>query len=235
MRLIAFLSLLSSLSLSLADTPASAEGALEQTGVKPPAHVREELQARSFVGTWSLSDEKNDVFDVVLHEDGSARSNWAKGSHGAEGEGGRWRLYGQGVRIDYDDGWVDIIRMAPTGFEQLSYSPDTPLTGPWSNHGKAVRLGAPLVEWVGVYQLTRVGNGKPYAVALQSDGQAFKAIDEDTRGLWSQQGDSVRIHWVDGWYDEIHRATDGSLEQRSWEPGQSRSGPPGAKSGATRR
>jgi len=210
--------------------PTGQDGPGEQARSKP----RTEIQPEAFIGVWSLSDEQNDAFDVVLGEDGSARSNWAKGANGAEGEGGRWRLYGQGVRIDYDDGWTDIIRVAAAGFEQVSYSPETPLTGPWSNHGKAVRLEGPSAEWVGVYRLGIATDGKTFSVALQSDGQAFKTVDEDRRGLWSLHGNAVKIHWIDGWYDELHRDANGKLEQRSWKPGQARGEAPSASSDATR-
>ncbi|MBM4226829.1 MAG: hypothetical protein FJ164_03620 [Gammaproteobacteria bacterium] len=210
--------------------PAGQNGPVEQAGNS----ARTELKPEAFIGTWSLSDEQNDVFDVVLGADGSARSNWVKGARGAEGEGGRWKLYGQGVRIDYDDGWTDIIRVAATGFQQVSYSPETPLTGPWSNHGKAVRLEGPSAEWVGVYHMNSATKGKAFSVALQSDGQAFKTIGEDRRGLWSLMEGALQIHWIDGWYDELHRSANGRLEQRSWKPGQARSETPSASAEATR-
>jgi len=222
------------LAQSTSPTPPPGRGVIEQATMTTLPRGGEDVPASAFVGTWSLSDEQNDVFDVVLDADGSARSNWAKGTHGAEGEGGRWSLYGHGIRIDYDDGWIDMIRFGPVGFEQVSYSPETPLAGPWSNHGKAVRLEVPLAEWVGVYGLTNVTDGKPFAIALQSDGQSFKTINEDKRGLWSIRGEVAEIRWADGWHDEIRRSADGSLEQRSWKPGQPRSEPPIVTPGATR-
>lgn len=227
------LSLLSPLPL-FAEGPHPAPAGQDDPGEQARSKARTEVQPEAFIGAWSLSDEQNDAFDVVLHADGSARSNWAKGANGAEGEGGRWRLYGQGVRIDYDDGWTDIIRVAAAGFEQVSYSPGTPLTGPWSNHGKAVRGEGALAKWVGVYRLGSATDGKTFSVALQSDGQAFRTRGADKRGLWSIKDDAAQIHWVDGGYDEFHRRADGTLEERCWKPGQSRSDAPSAKSDVTR-
>lgn len=211
--------------------PPPQRGVIESAALTTLPRGGEDVRAAMFVGTWALSDEQNDVFDVVLREDGSARSNWVKGDHGAEGEGGRWRLYGAGVRIDYDDGWIDVIRLGAAGFEQVSYSPDTPLAGPWSNAGKAVRVEGPLAAWAGVYRATSADGGTPFAIAIQSDGQAFKSIHDEKRGLWTARGDSAEIAWLDGWIDELHRAGDGRLEQRSWRPGQARSEPPAVATG----
>ncbi len=172
----------------------------------------------TFLGTWSLTDEQNELFNVTLFEDGTARTNWTKGPNGAVGESGRWSIYGLGVRVDYDDGWIDIIRYGPNGFEQVSYSPTTPVDGPWTNGGKAVRPAEDLAPFVGVFSLID-NEGEPFAVALQSNGLCFKSIDREHRGLWSVGDGCAEIRWLDGWTDQLHRLEEDRWEQRTWAPG----------------
>lgn len=210
---------------SSAPTPPPGRGVIESAAMTTMPRGGEDVRAAMFVGTWALTDEQNDLFNVTLFPDSSARSNWTKGSRGAEGEGGRWTLYGQGVRIDYDDGWIDVVRVGPRGFEQVSYSPETPIAGPWTNGGKAVRVEGELAEYVGVYRVIAAENEEPFAIALQSDGQAFKTIDDEKRGLWRVRDGLAEIEWINGWVDEIKRLDDG-FEQRTWKPGQARSESP---------
>lgn len=228
MRLIETVLLLVSsplLAQSTSPTPPPGRGVIEQAALTTLPRGGEDVQASAFVGAWALSDEQNAVFDAVLFEDGTVRTTWVKGSHGAEGEGGRWRIYGNGVRLDYDDGWIDVIRIGELGFEQVSYSPETPLDGAWSNHGKAVRIEGAVAPFVGVYRLV-AQDGAPFAVALRSDGAAFKSIDADQRGLWRVRDGAAEILWADGWVNEIRLLPDGGVFQLAWPPDRPRTDAP---------
>ncbi|MDA0974970.1 MAG: hypothetical protein O2927_03295 [Planctomycetota bacterium] len=178
----------------------------------------EDVPDSMFVGVWALTDEHNDLFDVRLDADGGARSNWVKSDAGAEGESARWSRFGSGVRIDYDDGWIDVIRICEQGFEQVSYAPGTPISGPWTNGGKAVRVEGEATPFVGVFRLLD-HTGAPFAVSLQSNGLAFKTINEDHRGVWSIEDGAASIRWTDGWNNVIRSTPDGGFEQLSWAPG----------------
>ena len=211
----------------VAPVPAPSRGVIDPAALTTMPRGGEDVRAAIFVGTWSLTDEQNDLFNVTLFPDGAARSNWTKGSRGAEGEGGRWTLYGNGVRIDYDDGWIDVVRLGARGFEQVSYAPDTPIAGPWDNGGKAVRVEGDLAEFTGVFRLVNVDDGKPFAVSLQSNGQAFKTINDEKRGLWRIRDGAAEIEWLNGWVDVIRRV-EGGFEKLAWHPGQPRSEVPAA-------
>lgn len=220
------LPLLTSIAIAQQDAPAPSappsRGVIESAALTTMPRGGEDVRAAMFLGTWALTDEQNDLFNVTLFEGGAARSNWVKGSRGAEGESGRWSLFGQGVRIDYDDGWIDVIRVGPAGFEQVSYSPETPLAGPWTNGGKAVRVEGDLAEFTGVFRLVNVDDGKPFAVSLQSSGRAFKTINDEKRGLWRIRDGAAEIEWLNGWVDVI-RPVEGGFEKLAWRPGQPRS------------
>ncbi len=210
----------------LASPPAS-RGVIAEAALTTMPRGGEDVRAAMFLGTWALTDEQNDLFNITLFEGGAARSNWVKGSRGAEGESGRWSLFGNGVRIDYDDGWIDVVRLGAQGFEQASYSPETSISGPWTNGGKAVRVEGDLAEFTGVFRLVNVDDGKPFAVSLQSNGQAFKTINDEKRGLWRIRDGAAEIEWLNGWVDVIRRV-EGGFEKLAWHPGQPRSEVPAA-------
>ena len=82
-------------------------------------------------GTWALTDERNQTFNVILREDGSATSTWSRGMDGAKGEQGGWSIRDGVLFVRWTDGWLDTIRVGRFGFEKFSYEPsdrdsDTP-------------------------------------------------------------------------------------------------------------
>jgi hypothetical protein len=194
----------------------------------------EEVPVATFEGVWTLTDAVNHAFDVVLFPGGAARSNWSKGPAGARGEWGRWRPYGSGVRIDYDNGWIDLIRIGTDGFEQVSYSPDRPLAGAPSASGRAVRTPAEIATLVGVFELRMEQDGSPFCVAVQSSGLAYKTLPGLPMGTWTLDGGAAVIRWADGWTDAFRPLEGGRVEQRTWKPGRSVLDPPDAVGSARR-
>lgn len=95
---------------------------------------------RRLLGTWALTDNDNLLFNLLLRPDGSALT--AAGSRGPRSEAsgrlhaddlmevGRWRGWGNGVRVDYSDGWTDTILVSPGGPIQWSWQPGSDRSGP---------------------------------------------------------------------------------------------------------
>jgi hypothetical protein len=189
----------------------------------------EAVDAAPFEGVWTLVDASSHAFDVVLFRGGAARSNWSKGPAGARGEWGRWRVYGNGVRVDYDSGWIDLIRFGAAGFEQVSFAPDRPLAGPPSAMGRAVRTAAEVAPFVGVFELHLEQDDSPFYVAVQSNGLAFKTIPGLPSGTWTLDGGEAVIRWADGWTDAIRPVEGVRVQQRTWTPGRSVLDPPDAE------
>ncbi len=223
------------LSLASAQDPAPPPrgGVLEAAALVTTPRGGEDVPDSMFVGVWALTDAENDLFNVRLLPGGDARSNWVKSDAGAEGESGRWSRFGSGARIDYDDGWIDVIRICEQGFEKVSYAPGTPISGPWTSGGKAIRVEGEAAPFVGVFALLD-HEGEPFAVSLQSNGLAFKTIDEDHRGVWSIEDGAASIRWTDGWNNVIRPTPDGGFEQLSWAPGVARTEPPHVDRGIER-
>ena len=103
-------------------------------------------------GTWALTDERNQTFNVILREDGSATSTWSRGMDGAKGEQGGWSIREGVLYVRWTDGWLDTIRVGRYGFEKFSYEPsdregDTP-----SSFGQAVKITDDSEKWVGVWR-----------------------------------------------------------------------------------
>jgi len=199
-----------------------------------------EPNPRRLLGTWALTDNDNLLFNLLLRPDGSALT--ATGSQGprplAAGtmpaaelmEQGRWKGWGNGVRIDYADGWTDTILMAPGGPIQWSWAPGSNRDEPPTNTGKAVRLTGPQAGWVGVYRFAPTQSDKPpYITSLLSSGRAINSIDAIAAGSWRQENAHLVIDWASGWRTAIERATPPEVGQsfvvRHWAPGLDRKGP----------
>jgi hypothetical protein len=173
------------------------------------------------VGSWTLTDDENTTFDVVLAESGVASSNWSKGPTGAQGEIGTWSLRDDCIVAEYEDGWCDTIFRNEQGkMSKRSYAPGVARTGAPSNTGQAVRTPAAYASWVGVYETPMAQSrvGRQFYVAIQSSHVAWKTADEVRVGSWWIEGGWLRVRWADGWFDEF-RPLAGKIEVRSWKPG----------------
>jgi len=97
--------------------------AYRANAAEPAVEARQ--QSQRYAGVWALVDNANNLFNVRLRPNGGAIST--AGSEGAPlagsgplrsaqlSEQGRWRPWGNGVRIDYADGWTDALLMGPSG------------------------------------------------------------------------------------------------------------------------
>ena len=177
--------------------------------------------AADAAGSWTLVDDENVTFDVVLAADGGAVSNWSKGPHGARGESGHWVMADGRIVIDYVDGWRDVILRKPTGeLAKRSWGPGVARDAAPSNFGQAVRTPASYASWIGVYELpvAQSTTGEKFAIAIQSSHVAWKSIDEVKVGCWWIADGFLRIRWANGWCDELH-TLGADYEVRSWKPG----------------
>jgi len=146
-------------------------------------------------------------------------------------EVGHWRGWGNGVRIDCSDGWIDTILVAPGGPIQWSWVPGSDRHQPPTNTGKAVRLTVPEALWVGVYRFSPAqGDRLPYIASRLSSGRAINSIDTISAGAWRQEAVHQVIDWASGWRITIARATPPdpgqSFAMRHWAPGVDRQAPP---------
>ncbi len=199
----------------------------------------QQQQRQRFTGVWALSDNANNLFNVRLSADGRAVS-----TSGVDGvplggsshlrasqlfEQGRWIPWGNGVRIDYDDGWSDAILTGPAGPQQWSWAPGASRLGPPSNHGKAVQLGGAMAAAVGVYRIQPAQADRPVTtVSLMSNGLAFNAIDAQAGGTWRLENGEVEITWSSGWLTRFEPKAKGTLQVSIWAPTQRHPAPPTA-------
>lgn len=199
----------------------------------------QQQQRQRFQGVWALSDNANNLFNVRLSADGGAVS-----TSGVDGvplggsqhlrsnqlyEQGRWQPWGNGVRIDYSDGWSDAIVTGPAGLEQWSWAPGASRLGPPSNHGKAVQLRGAMAAAVGVYRIQPAQADQPVTtVSLMSNGLAFNAIDAQAGGTWRLENAEVEITWSSGWLTRFEPKAEGPLQVQIWEPAKRHPSPPTA-------
>ena len=201
--------------------------------------------ARRYLGVWALSDNANYLFNVRLSADGRAISTWGVKTMPQVGqlpadtgaplrpgqlfEQGRWQVWGNGVRIDYADGWSDWLLVGPSGPSQYSWAPGSDRLAPPENFAKAVKLSGLEAEVVGVYRLTPTQSDKPpYTAVLLSSGQAFNSIDALPSGSWRVSGGNVVIDWLSGWRTMLIGSSGVQRRVEHWAPGANRQGPPSA-------
>jgi hypothetical protein len=219
--------------------PASAMSSSAVPARATPSQGQARQQGQLFVGVWALVDNANNLFNVRLRPDGRATS-----TSGIEGtpmagsgslrleqlsEQGRWSSWGNGVRIDYADGWTDALLMGPGGLVQWSWEPGADRLQPPSNSGKAVRIDGPMAQVVGVYSFQPAQvNLPPYSASLLSNGLAFNTIDRSAGGAWRLEGGRVMIDWISGWHTSFEPREQGPLAVSHWRPGADPAGAPTA-------
>lgn len=207
-------------------------GAAELAPAQPTAELRQ--QSQRYLGVWALVDNANNLFNVRLRPDGRATSTVGVEGAPLAGSGalrvaqlseqGRWRPWGNGVRIDYADGWTDALLVGPAGPLQWSWEPGADRIEPPSNHGKAVRLDGPAAAVVGLYSFQPTQPGLPaYTASLLSNGLAFNTIDQRSGGAWRLEAGRVVIDWLSGWRTSFVLRDQALLEVSHWQPGADRS------------
>ena len=217
-------------------TPTAALAQAEAKGQSTAAQKAVEPDTRSFIGTWALTDNRNNLFNVRLFPGGKAVST--VGVEGVPSAGatrlspnemrelGRWQAWGNGVRIDYGDGWTDWIYVGPQGLSHAAWQPGQSRGSVPFNFGPAVKLSGAEAQVVGVYSFPPAQSElKPYTATLLSNGQAFNAIDNRAGGVWALNGSTVVIDWISGWRTTLSIDPATPLQLRHWAPGADRNGP----------
>lgn len=245
-----------SLALSLLLTGCSALTALPVAALAAPAApVPSRLGAvpadgadadpRRLMGVWSLADNANVLFNLRLEADGQATTAAASRGPRTEAAGaftaadllerGRWRPWGNGLRVDYSSGWTDTLLLGPAGMVQWSWAPGADRNAAPTNAGKAVRLEPALADVVGVYRIMPASAAQPpWLVSLLSDGRAANTLDGDGRGNWSRRGDALVIDWVSGRRTRLLLRGPAPLRAELWSVGANRDGAPSQVAAAVR-
>lgn len=203
---------------------------------RPAAAALGDADPRAFLGTWAITDRQNNLFNIRLAAGGKAVST--VGTAGVPSAGarrlsstqlrelGQWRPWGNGVRIDYSNGWTDWIYVDATGPTHASWPPGENRSSVPTNFGPAVKLTGTTAEVAGVYLFPPAQTElKPYTASLLSNGLAFNDIDSKASGVWRVDGRTVVIDWISGWRTTMSLEPSTALQLRHWAPGADRKGP----------
>lgn len=216
------LSLITVSVLLAAASPLVVGCATSGTGSMPAAGGMSREEA---VGTWSITDSDNELFNVIVAPDGSAVDTYWKGPDGAKGERGRWELVNGCLDIRYGSGWRDLISRSALGHRKVGYPPRlAPGTGSQdqpANEGSAVKVTGDRLPFVGIWTVPSGGETTHYEVtmALRSDGMAMKTCEAYDPGLWRVENGVATIVWADGWRSALERADSEEWSYRVWRPG----------------
>ena len=214
-------------------------------GAAAPATAQPNPDAsKAYLGVWALTDSNNNLFNVRVNAGGRAVSTIGTAGVPMAGVGrlsnaqfrelGRWQSWGNGVRVDYANGWSDWIYVSPSGLTHASWKPGQARSSIPTNFGTAVKLSGAAADAVGVYRFPPAqSERRPYTATLLSNGLAFNDIDAEAGGVWHLDGTSVVINWISGWRTTMSLAAGSRLQLRHWAPGSDRNGPPTAIRQAT--
>ncbi len=173
-------------------------------------------------GTWALSDNLNNGFNVVLSPGGSAFSTWGRANPAKPGETGSWRIEGGRIIIDFTSGWRDEIIPAADAFSaknaddpeapfiesddfvQESWAPGADRAAAPSNGGRAVKLKGAWINWVGLW--AEAGSSRMWA--FQSDNLVFGGEGNPAMGLWHVHADRVTVQWADARRSDLRVKSD---------------------------
>jgi hypothetical protein len=169
----------------------------------------------SYEGTWTVTDARGPVFDIIVFKNGQAVTNWVKGPAGARGERGYWRADPQRLTIVYTNGCTDIIQPAEGKFSYSRHEAGSALEAKPLVHAEAKRLESGQLALIGVWRLNQEPDGSHLYIALQSNGSAFSTINGTTTGKWKANESGAFCEWPDGWIDQIERGS-GGWQKRSW-------------------
>ncbi len=97
-------------------------------------------QKISYEGTWTVTDGRGSVFDVIAFTNGQAVTNWVKEPAGARGERGYWCAEHQRLTIVYTNGCTDVIQPAEGKFSYSRYEAGSALDAKRIVHAEARRL-----------------------------------------------------------------------------------------------
>lgn len=87
------------------------------------ADAGEDAAARHrFIGQWTVGDRGSNRFTFTFAEDGSA-TNTVDGGHGT------WSCVNGEARVNWDNGWHDIIRKVGNKYRKFAFVPGTGFDG----------------------------------------------------------------------------------------------------------
>jgi hypothetical protein len=195
-----------------APSPAASPPTVETQRATPQAVGERKI---SYEGTWTVTDARGPVFDIIVFKNGQAVTNWVKGPAGARGERGYWRSDQQRLTIVYTNGCTDIIQPAEDKFSYCRYEAGAALEAMPIVQAEARRLENSQLALIGVWRLNQEPDGSHLYIALQSNGRAFSTINGTTSGKWKANENGALCEWPDGWIDQIERST-GGWQKRSW-------------------
>lgn len=178
-----------------------------------PVSYLPNLPAEKVGGSWAVTDQNGQTFDLVLFPNGQAITTRSKGPSGAMGERGFWRTTPQGATAFFADGWTDHLLVEGDAILHQGYAADRPPSGAPTNQSPAVRADDEKAGFVGLWRLNKEVDGSYLTIVLQSSGRAFSNVNGE--GKWEITPEGARCTWPDGWNDLIFRSPEG-YQKRSW-------------------
>jgi len=151
-----------------------------------------------YIGTWQVEESDGSPRFMVLYEDHSAQTTFNPKAQG------QWQYDPdqEEVRINWNDGWADILVKEGNKFKNAGYSPGSGPDDNPANVGKAKKVKLNPFEYVGVWKITDL-EGRESKITLNDNSTAQSNKKDLANGKWFIDGDRIHITWASGQNDFI--------------------------------
>lgn len=181
-----------------------------------------------YVGVWQVEESDGSPRFIVLSDDHTAETTFNPKATG------KWQYDPdqEEVRIDWSDGWADILVKEGNGYKNAGYAPGADADSNPSNVGKAKKVKLNPFEYVGVWKITDM-QGHESKITLNDNSTAQSDRKNTPKGKWFIDGDRIHIVWANGQNDFIFK-NDNQYKLITYVPGVSVDATVGVTSDAER-
>ncbi|HVP64615.1 MAG TPA: hypothetical protein VMT82_06950 [candidate division Zixibacteria bacterium] len=87
---------------------------------KMPGSSAELPRREAFIGRWQVGDGHGHFYHFTFQENGEATNDVPQSGHG------KWTYVKGELRVEWDNGWHDVIRKVGTKYKKYAYAPGVP-------------------------------------------------------------------------------------------------------------
>jgi len=143
-----------------------------------------------FIGVWKVKREGSDPRYIVLRQDATCRTTFNIATRG------KWQYDPdqKETRINWEDGWTDILIKQDGRYKNYGYSPSEGPNDKPKTKFNALKVDLNPFNYLGVWRITGA-DGKFYQVTLNADGTASTDMYGNQKGDWEIKGGKISIDW----------------------------------------
>ncbi len=146
-----------------------------------------------FIGVWKVKREGHDPRYIVLRQDATCKTTFNIATKG------KWQYDPdqKETRINWEDGWTDILLKQNGVYKNYGYSPSEGPGDKAKTKFNAVKVDLNPFNYLGVWRVS-AKDGRAHSLTINADGTASTDKDGGQKGDWEISGKKVSISWSGG-------------------------------------